>query len=230
MLQVNDIFKSIDGEICGTNGIVGMQGGWTVFIRLQGCNLNPFCSWCDTKQGQLPDSSKEMTIDQILERIWKVSEKRKIKKVTITGGEPLLQESSLIFLLHRLWEKKFYISLETNGSFPISHEIRPFINSFIIDIKAPSSGNPTIDIQKKNFHCLGTDDFFKFVIANEKDFIWAIQKKKELKEITQAARFAMSALFNNQNEMIINPIELMEKYNEYDFIFNLQIHKIVRAK
>lgn len=78
--KVVEIFSSINGE--GTRA-----GQLAVFVRMQGCNLN--CTYCDTKWANEADAKFHWTsTEEILELLRSME----IKNVTITGGEPLLQE------------------------------------------------------------------------------------------------------------------------------------------
>ena len=76
---VVELFDSIEGE--------GKRTGYmAVFVRFAGCNLR--CSYCDTGYAlERSDARDHLTEGELLERIrsypW--------KKVTLTGGEPLLQ-------------------------------------------------------------------------------------------------------------------------------------------
>ena len=74
VLQVNEIFYSIEGE--------GLRVGQpTTFVRLARCNLR--CFFCDTEF----DSFEEMTIAQIVDEV----KRHSAKWVCLTGGEPLGQ-------------------------------------------------------------------------------------------------------------------------------------------
>ena len=105
-MQVNEIFKSIQGE--GPN-----FGKPAIFLRTAQCNLK--CTWCDTKYTwdwenyDFTTEVKEMTIDEIKKSITDL----KIKHLVITGGEPLLQQDDLADLLSFL-KPDFYVELETN--------------------------------------------------------------------------------------------------------------------
>ena len=79
---LSEIFDSIDGE--------GKRTGYMViFVRFAGCNLR--CTYCDTAYALKESDAEEfLSEEEILERIhsypW--------KKITFTGGEPLLQPLS----------------------------------------------------------------------------------------------------------------------------------------
>ena len=91
-MRIHSIFKSINGEVNKYH-----QGSICIFIRLAGCSLR--CKYCDTVQAQSPDSGKEMNIDEIINEVVKF---KNCYRITITGGEPLLQEAELEELVDRL--------------------------------------------------------------------------------------------------------------------------------
>lgn len=101
MLRVNEIFDSLQGE--GTQ-----VGRLTTFVRLQGCNLD--CPWCDTSLAK-QRSGRGFVLDEdsIVKEI-------RHPLVTLTGGEPLLQ--NIVKLLTILKMLKREIHIETNGTFP----------------------------------------------------------------------------------------------------------------
>lgn len=102
--KVKEIFYSLKGE------------GWytgvpMIFIRLGGCNLD--CEFCDTDHSD----SELMSIECILWSIRMTSEKvKRVKRVVITGGEPLVQD--IRPLVNVLRSYHYLIHLETNGTLP----------------------------------------------------------------------------------------------------------------
>ena len=127
--KVVEIFSSINGE--GTRA-----GQLAVFVRMQGCNLN--CTYCDTKWANEADAKFHWTsTEEILELLRSME----IKNVTITGGEPLLQEEIGELLEAMAKEENLRVEIETNGSVPL----QPFAEipngpSFTMDYKLPGSG------------------------------------------------------------------------------------------
>jgi len=102
MLYVSEIFKSIQGE-------GRFQGIPALFIRLSGCTRK--CSFCDTKYHTNYKLYKNYEIENIIKH-------SNIETIIFTGGEPLLQLDSMIFLIGYLISKDFnYLKfhLETNG-------------------------------------------------------------------------------------------------------------------
>ncbi len=233
-LNVESIFNSIDGEV---NGFLG-AGELTTFIRLRGCNLR--CSYCDTAYAQADDVKEEMTVDDI--RAWKGL----LPKITITGGEPLLQEGAkkLIYCLVRDGHQ---ISVETNGSIPImpllsgkksrmaSQECiassKLFENNlrYVVDYKLPSSGVEA-EMKKEVFDGLRSVDVIKFVIADYIDYYVARGLVAENKH--WRARKVFSPAIIDQSDYTGWPATLAQiMIEDHDILchvqFGLQIHKVL---
>lgn len=159
LINVQAIFDSIDGEENGFGG----AGELTTFIRLKGCNLT--CGYCDTKYAQGGWPENWMTIEQIIQEVH-------FPKVTITGGEPLLQEGAVVELCNRLTyhlnnHQYSVVSIETNGTIVPSyfaHDVR-----YVVDYKLPSSGMED-QMKFSAFSALRYCDVIKFVISNEEDY------------------------------------------------------------
>lgn len=93
-MNVIEIFASIDGE--GSR-----QGLLTTFLRLHDCNIR--CSYCDTTYSYGIDSVfTEMTVAEVADVIESLGNHR----ITITGGEPLLQEAAVVELIDELNRRK----------------------------------------------------------------------------------------------------------------------------
>ncbi len=155
-MKINELFYSIQGE--------GLKTGLpTIFIRTAGCNLR--CSYCDTTYSYTKGT--EMTVKKILDKIVKYPS----KNVCVTGGEPLLQKD-FSNLLKRLLQKKFSVSLETNGSVNIRKYSGKQSVMISLDIKCPSSrmqDHMVLD----NLSFLSQNDQLKFVIKNNEDYVFA---------------------------------------------------------
>lgn len=102
-MKVVEIFESIQGE-------GRFMGKWITFVRFSGCNLQ--CSFCDEKSKY--DNAKEMSIEDIVTRVF-------THHVVLTGGEPTIQPD-LDELCAALHKAGHYISIETNGTNPVSRE------------------------------------------------------------------------------------------------------------
>lgn len=109
-LRISEIFFSLEGE-----GL--RQGEPTIFVRLAGCNLR--CSFCDTKYAWT--GGQEMSVEQIISKIVGIKSAFPATWVSLTGGEPLLQ--NIKHLVTRLKKAGFKIQLETNGTQPLPFRV-----------------------------------------------------------------------------------------------------------
>ena len=210
-MNVFSIFDSIDGEV-NSHG----QGHLTTFIRLAGCNLH--CSYCDTKMAQDPEHAVTMTPDAILADIIP----RKPYKVTITGGEPLMQEDELGELVGLLWSEHIFSTIETNGSYPIP---RWTGCSWVADYKLKGSKVSRKAMDIKHFDALNGTDFIKFVISNRADYEEVKDIREKLRKHSCWSKLAFSPIMPG-----LNPTQLiswMQKDGLVDVLLNIQIHKLL---
>jgi len=156
MLRVTEIFYSLQGEM----NTVGIP---TVFVRLTGCPLR--CSYCDTAYAF--SGGTKMTIDAILDAVGRF----KSRYVTVTGGEPLVQDACLN-LLAKLCDLGYRVSLETSGALDVSAVDLRVVK--VVDVKTPSS----LELDRNlygNFEYLTAIDQIKFVIGDVADYQWSKQ-------------------------------------------------------
>lgn len=209
LFHVTEIFDSIDGE--------GKRTGYmAVFLRLAGCSLR--CSYCDTAYSlTLEDTAEALTEEEVLSRIraypW--------KRVTMTGGEPMLHP--LHHLCEVLGEEGYDINIETNGAVPLWRE-RPEGVFYTMDFKCSGSGMKSY-MNLDNFKLLTGKDVLKFVVSSEEDL-------HEMKEIVNHhfssahhPEFFVSPVWGR-----IEPAELVEyvrKNRLQDVRVQVQLHKII---
>ena len=161
-MRVAEKFISINGES-------SRAGELAVFIRFQGCNLR--CSYYDTMWANEETCPfEEMTPREIGEYVCSTG----IKNVTLTGGEPLLQEDmeELIAILIR--DCGVRVEIETNGSVDLGRFtsirykgkiVRPV---FTLDYKLKTSGcEDQMDLG--NYKYLVKEDTVKFVAGSRSD-------------------------------------------------------------
>ena len=212
-ININEIFISINGEVNRWH-----QGSLAVFIRFQECNLQ--CDYCDTKYAQSQTSCFLYPIDQLLEEI----ESFGIKRVTITGGEPLLQKA-IYKLIIKLAILRYQISIETNGSIEIPS---PLINNeicWVVDYKTEFADQ----MIRKNYLNLTKNDWIKFVIPDKQEFDRAILIKEDLQKDGCKAQFAFSPIGADPELASIMTRWLIDREID-DIIINIQIHKILQVK
>lgn len=153
-LRITEIFHSLQGE----TSRVGLP---TVFVRLTGCPLR--CGYCDTAYAF--HGGATCTLEHVLTEVARYG----TRYVTVTGGEPLAQKSCLA-LLTALADRGYSVSLETSGALDVSR-VDPRI-SRIVDIKTPGSGE--VDKNRwDNLAHLTERDEIKFVLCDERDYLWA---------------------------------------------------------
>jgi len=205
-LKVHEIFYSLQGETT-TSGFT------SVFIRLAGCNLN--CIWCDTPQAKA--GGTDMTIDEIMA---KVESLEPFNHITLTGGEPLIQEEAME-LLDRLTDNGYEVQVETNGS--VIFDSMPRGVRIIADVKTPSSGEES-SFKIENIKFLKKYDEVKFVIGIMEDYQFA-------KDFIKAHLAGLDCVIN-----FAPAAKLMEPWALANLIIkdrlnvrlNVQLHKIAK--
>lgn len=208
---VAERFVSINGE--------GRKAGeLAVFIRFRKCNLN--CSYCDTKWANTEDCPAEMlSAEQIAGYVYGTG----VKNVTLTGGEPLLQEN-LGELIDILMEQGNNVEIETNGSISIAElsrrENRP---SFTLDYKLPDS-NMERAMDLGNYNYIRQNDTVKFVAGSISDLETAV-KIIEKYELLKKCSVYISPVFNRINPADI--VDFMKKNNLNGVKLQLQLHKFI---
>jgi 7-carboxy-7-deazaguanine synthase len=186
-LVVNEIYLSLQGE----STFAGLP---CVFVRLAVCDLR--CSYCDTAYAFT--EGKKQPLGQVQAEVHRLaapfnrvrsaeggvriaSESRHARYdlplVELTGGEPLLQKSSLP-LMQALCDDGFTVLLETSGAHDIG-PVDPRVRR-IMDLKCPGSGEAARN-RWENLSCLKGSDEIKFVITTREDYEWAKQCIAEYK-------------------------------------------------
>lgn len=211
MFKVVESFVSINGE--STHA-----GELAVFVRFKGCNLN--CSYCDTKWANEPNAEyKSMSVNEICELVKNTG----VKNVTLTGGEPLLQDN-IQNLIEKLILQGNRVEIETNGSISLKKfallKNRPV---FTMDYKLPSS-NMEKYMCLENFAFLNEHDTVKFVSGSIED----LKKAEEIIEkynLTQKCNVYISPVFGKINPADI--VDFMIKRNLNGVRLQLQLHKFI---
>ena len=210
--KVVEIFESINGE--------GKKAGQlAVFVRFQKCNLN--CSYCDTRWANADTSHyTPMTTEEIYNKILYSG----ITNITITGGEPLLQ-NNIEELLIKLGENpNLKVEIETNGSINLK-KFSSLKNppSFTMDYKAPSS-NMEKFMDLENFSYLTNNDTIKFVVSSIKD----LEKTKEIIDkysLIGKCSIYLSPVFGKIE--LSNIVNFMKTHKLNGVNMQLQMHKII---
>lgn len=218
MFNVIEKFISIDGE--GPT-----SGELAVFIRFQGCNLR--CSYCDTKYSWDEESINNIEILSA-EEIYDYIKSAKVKNVTLTGGEPLIQKniSSLLELLNN--DEDLVVHIETNGSVNIKEFKDKYKNIlFILDYKSPSS-DMMEQMDKENFNLIDKKDMYKFVIGSKEDVNKALEIIK-LYDLQNKCLVYFSSVFDSSLTME-EIVDFMKENNLNNVRLQVQLHKIIWDK
>ncbi len=210
--KVAETFLSINGE--GTRA-----GQLAFFIRFAGCNLS--CTYCDTAWANAVDVRYTLMSEEALCRTVRNS---CVENVTITGGEPMLQEH-IYNLLHCLCrDGQHYIEVETNGSVLL----KPFMDipnrpAFTMDYKLPGSGMEAF-MKTENFSLLTMRDTVKFVCGSRNDLVRALEIIQEY-HLVEQTNIYLSPVFG-----AIAPADMVEFMKEHRMIgmnLQLQLHKYI---
>lgn len=208
--KVVEKFISINGE--------GSRAGQlAAFIRFHYCNLN--CSYCDTRYANDSNSNYELLSAQNILDYLKAN---KVVNVTLTGGEPLLQQN-IDYLIDLLLKNGFSVEIETNGSI----DIKPFIKKtrpiFTLDYKVPSSTMEN-EMCLNNYQYLTKNDVVKFVVSNLSD----LNKAKEIidtYDLVNRTKVYFSPVFGKIEPRMI--VDYMVKHHLNGINMQLQMHKFI---
>lgn len=218
-MKIVEIFDSIDGE--------GIRAGKTAsFVRLAGCNLR--CAYCDTLYALFGEDEpclyKEMTVDEVISKI-----NTDYKRVTLTGGEPLLHTESAE-LVKRLLERGVEVNIETNGAADITEFSAKLPDTegmfYTIDYKLPSSGM-TDKMLWHNFKNLRPVDVVKFVVGSDEDvYVMKSVMERLLKIYEKMPHIYAGVVFGDYEPSRLVEHILAEPLFK-DIVFQLQIHKVI---
>lgn len=208
--RVVEKFVSINGE-------GQFAGVLAVFIRFAFCNLR--CSYCDTMYANEASASYErLSEDEIVAYI----KEQQVNHVTLTGGEPLMQEH-IHSLIQRLLTEGLQVEIETNGSIGLNTFLSPFRPFFTLDYKLPASGMES-HMNLENYEYITEQDVVKFVISDQEDLEKAHQIVKQFNLINKTQVY-FSSVFAE-----ISPSEIVDymiKHHLNGVRLQLQIHKFI---
>lgn len=216
---LSELFSSIQGE----GPYIGEKH---LFVRF--CECHRKCIFCDTdtqrtKTCMVQMNSKEveyienpMSIDVLLELILKIEKNNKNKKISLTGGEPLLQKKFLNKFLPRLIDNNKKIYLETAGDLPQHLEsVIEWIDIAAVDIKLSSVTNEKnkFPLHWQFLKCLSDyniEFFTKIIISDNTDE----------SELMYAAN-GIKKYAGKNNLLILQPMSLTDKASDIPKIENI---------
>jgi 7-carboxy-7-deazaguanine synthase len=160
-----------------------------------------------------------MSVPDLINRIERLGN----RNVTITGGEPFMQEDALHALCTKLIPEGYHISIETNGSY----EFLAFDDiDYVVDYKTPSSGESEKMKKYLPWVELKSTDWVKFVIQDYNDYSSAIGRIRFLKSERCLAQFAMSPILTSVS--VNNLLDWLKKDCISDVVVSVQLHKLLK--
>lgn len=215
-MLVQEVFESIQGE--GIHAGIPMS-----FLRLNGCNLR--CNYCDTKETWKESPLPPVLISSLGQELTKRQGRQGRRWICVTGGEPLLQAEELGSLVGLL-SYNAQVEVETNGTLPPPTWFH-FVDTWVVDIKCPSSGVVGFTTPAWLEPCLRPSDCLKFVVSNLEDLCFVESVLTKHKNLLKGPHILISPRF---------PIDISFQKEIYDFVvannfrYSVQLHKFVGFK
>jgi 7-carboxy-7-deazaguanine synthase len=206
-LVVTEIFRSLQGE----SSFAGLP---CTFVRLTGCALR--CVWCDSAYAFHGGTAR--TLEDVLLEVDRLG----VPLVELTGGEPLEQEG-VTPLAAALCDRGYTVLLETGGHVALDR-VDPRVIK-VVDIKCPGSGMESRN-DLENLKLLGPKDEVKFVVADRRDFDWAIafvaRHDLDAKHVV-----LISPVFEGGSSPIAAQVAEWVRDSPRRLRLNLQLHKLL---
>lgn len=146
--------------------------------------------------------------------------------VEVTGGEPLAQPAAFE-LIERLCEEGFDVLIETSGAIDVTPvDARA---SVILDVKCPGS---EMDDRMRwdNLRHLRQKDQVKFVIADRRDYEWAVDVVKRY-QLTETCPVLFSPVFategNGDRCSLLRPLAEWLLRDRLPVRLQVQLHKFI---
>lgn len=171
--EQTSLMLSGDGIFFTEQGEGPTMGEPAVFVRLNECNLD--CSFCDTpytwkKSDPSYKERKKQTVEQVCEDI--IAASQDAKRIVITGGEPLLQQTAIAELCGAPQIKDWTFEIETNGT--IEPSALRHVGKLQINC-SPKLSNSNVDRDKRIRPSViqvlagNYNSYFKFVVGKRDD-------------------------------------------------------------
>lgn len=156
----------------------------SLFIHMNECDLD--CSWCDKKFND--DNETEECEEYMLAKdIISINNTHQTDSIVFTGGEPLLQKTSLVELTNFI-SNRVKITLETHGGIEIPEELLIRDSSFFS--LSPKLSNAETEYNKKvferNIKMFNERNFWNFQLVFNIDDV-----KKDMEESKEFMRRVM---------------------------------------
>lgn len=132
--------EKVIGKIHSFESLGAVDGpGIRFVIFMQGCHLK--CKYCQNRDTWDINEGESYTVKQVVEKALKFKNYMIASNggVTVSGGEPLLQQDFIIALFRELKKHNISTCIDTSGMFGITEKIKQIVDLtdiFLVDIKS----------------------------------------------------------------------------------------------
>lgn len=223
------LFPVVEGFV-SINGEGPRAGRLAAFMRFRGCTLS--CSYCDTVWANGANSAATMlSVADIVDYV----DAAGVDCVTLTGGEPLLQDGIEELLVALARSRRRFVEIETNGAVPLAYlaslrrELRRQRQDgaagwhFTMDCKLPSSGMDARMVPE-NYALLDWQDTVKFVIGSAEDFPVVVQTIRQ-HSLDERCQVHLSPVHRQMPASEV--VDFMRREGLASAELHLQLHKYV---
>jgi organic radical activating enzyme len=203
--HIVEVFSSIQGE--GPH--VGRRH---IFLRFFACNIR--CAYCDTPEslsgrpparleqtpgeGDFQQRGNPLSLDEVAAAVLRLA-RSPHDAVSLTGGEPLLQDGFLRLLIPRLRAAGLRIYLETNGSLPARlAQVISLVDTVAMDLKLPQTLQDGRDWSAEH------RDFLRIALAREVFCKMVLPPSPDLTQVRRMAEVVASV--SRDVPFIIQPV------------------------
>ena len=230
-----EIFYSIQGE----GKSMGLP---SVFVRTSLCNLH--CIWCDTdytwnwtgtrfqhandaKPGYTKFDKKSWIAQCAIEDVAAAVAQYPCRNVILTGGEPMLQQPTLVQLMRllRRTDPNYHFEVETNGTLLPTPEFQEQINQYNVSPKLENSNNSRKLREKPavyRFFAADVRALFKFVLAEKTDLEEVLQLMTQYS--IPAEKIWLMPEGNTRQKLLQRRRWLVEVCKQYNFRYTDRLH------
>lgn len=131
--------ENVTGKIHSFESLGAVDGpGIRFVVFMQGCHLK--CKYCQNRDTWDINAGNAYTVKEVIEKILRYKNYILASNggVTLSGGEPLLQQDFVIALFRELKRHNISTCLDTSGMFTITDKIKQIVDLtdiFLLDIK-----------------------------------------------------------------------------------------------
>ena len=139
MTEQNNLDNTIKARIHSFESFGAVDGpGIRFVVFFQGCGLR--CKYCHNRDTWPVSGGMKYTTDELISKISRYKNYFTVSGggVTLSGGEPLLQQDFLLELLPKLKKLGIHTAIDTSGNFPLTDKMKKIIDLtdlFLLDIK-----------------------------------------------------------------------------------------------